>query len=87
MMEFTAVFWLLMVLNGLAVGAFCAWIAGKKNYSGGIWFALGFFFSWLALIAIGVVPSQAAQRKQCPYCWEPVDINATACHHCDRVLP
>jgi thiol:disulfide interchange protein len=48
---------ILMLAGGVVMGGFCAYIAGQKNRDPGGWFAVGFFFSLLALIAIAAVPA------------------------------
>ncbi len=37
-----------------------AWLAGRKGYSPLLWAILGFFFSWIALIIVLVLPPRAA---------------------------
>jgi len=49
--------WLL--LQAIACGLFCGYIAGEKRRSFGNWFILGFFFSIFALIAIASIPTIA----------------------------
>ena len=44
-------------------GAFCAWLAGEKNRNGTSWFFLGFFFGWVALIALAGSPLLTEERK------------------------
>ena len=45
---------LLLVLQGVVFGGFCAWLAKQKNRDVGGWFFLGLLFSLVALIAIAV---------------------------------
>ena len=45
-----------LVLQGLVFGFFCGYIAKEKGRSYGSWFALGFFFSILAVFALIAVP-------------------------------
>jgi len=33
-----------------------AWLAAKKGYSAAVWAILGFFFTWIALIIVLVLP-------------------------------
>jgi hypothetical protein len=35
-----------------------AWLAAKKGYSPAVWAILGFFFSWIALIIVLVLPNR-----------------------------
>jgi len=44
----------IILLIGLICGTFTSLLAGRKGYSAGGWFFLGFFFSLIALlVAIG----------------------------------
>lgn len=46
----------LYLLWGLTWGGFCAWLADEKGRSFLAWFMLGFFFSLVALLALGFAP-------------------------------
>src|SRR5262245_20584387 len=48
---------LAVLIQGVLIGAFCAYVAGQKNRSKASWFFLGFLFSLLALIALAAIPS------------------------------
>src|SRR5574344_2737667 len=50
-------FSLIIILQAVLVGLFCSYVAGQKNRSKTYWFWLGFFFSFLALIALAAIPS------------------------------
>ena len=53
-----------LVLQALVFGFFCGYIAQEKGRSYGSWFALGFFFSILAVFALIAVPKvESASRK------------------------
>ena len=89
-------FFSLLLIQGVAFGGFCGYLAGQKNRSGTSWFWLGFFFSILALIAIAASPSLANQKidsleekstRQCPFCAETVKAEAKICRYCQRDLP
>ena len=56
----------IFLIQGLVVGAFSAFIASQKNRRRLSWFALGFLFSLIALIALVAVPKrdEPPQRKQ-----------------------
>ena len=83
----------LFVIPALFIfGIFCSYIASQKNRNPIVWFFLGFFFSLIALIAIGVVPSQAAKKhnaglRKCPSCAEEVKREAKVCRFCQSELP
>ena len=36
---------------------FTGWLAGKKGYSIGLWGILGFFFGFIAVLAVGFAPN------------------------------
>lgn len=44
-----AVIWIVSVV-------ITAWLAAKKGYSAAVWAVLGFFFTWVALIIVLVLP-------------------------------
>jgi hypothetical protein len=86
----------------IAVAAITAYLAHKKGRSAGAWFALGFLFSFFALIAVWMVAplgfddakSQEIARKfgvssryrKCPSCAEIVRREAVKCKHCTSDL-
>ena len=81
-----------LLLQGCVFGFFCSYIAGQKGRDNGSWFVLGFFFSFIALIAIGVVPSLESQTpkvgtRKCPNCAEEVKSEAKICRFCQATLP
>ncbi len=85
-------FILILFMQGLASGGFCAYIAGQKNREGFSSFLLGLFFSILALIAIAASPSLAELQnanatRRCPYCAEVVKAEAKICRFCQHELP
>lgn len=51
------IIFLIIILQAVLVGLFCSYVAGQKNRSKTYWFWLGFFFSFLALIALAAIPS------------------------------
>lgn len=55
-MEYAIVFGI--IIWGIIFGAFCSFLAKQKKRDQGSWFALGFFFSLIALIAIAATPVQ-----------------------------
>jgi hypothetical protein len=88
-------FLFLVLIQGCIIGGFCGYLAGQKNRSGFNWFWLGFFFSFLALIAIAASPSIASQKvdtpadkttRQCPFCAETVKAEALICRFCQHEL-
>ena len=86
-------FVLILILISFAVfGFFCSYIATQKNRDSATWFWLGFFFNFLALIAIGVVPAQASKKskaalRKCPSCAEDIKAEAKICRFCQAELP
>ena len=59
---------------GVIFGIFCYYLADKKGHSGGAWFWLGLFFSFLALLVLIGLPSEpGASREQGGDPWELAD--------------
>jgi len=76
----------------IVFGVFCGYIAEQKRRSFANWFWLGFFFSFIALIAIAVLPSINIKKssdglRKCPSCAELVKEEAVVCRFCQRELP
>jgi len=46
-----------LLVSGLATGGFTAWLASQKGRGALAWFFLGFFFSLIAILALGFAPS------------------------------
>ena len=55
------IYFVVAVIWGLVFGGFCSYLAKEKNRDGGNWFALGFFFSLIALITIAALPAKAKE--------------------------
>jgi hypothetical protein len=49
-------FLILLIIQAFIFGAFSAFIAGEKNRDSAGWFWAGFFFSFVALLALIAVP-------------------------------
>lgn len=47
---------IVVLLQGIIFGGFCAFIAKEKNRDSFGWFLLGFLFSFIALLALIAVP-------------------------------
>ncbi len=52
------------VVVGLASGGLCSTVAAAKGYETGTWFAAGFFFNVLALIAIAGMPLKEREEQE-----------------------
>ena len=88
---------LLVFVQGVAVGSFCSYIAGQKARDRFTWFLLGFLFSLLALVAIASIPALVKSKprsnvsihaaRKCPFCAEAVQREAVVCRFCQRDLP
>ena len=76
----TLLFLLLCALVGQAIGQ----NKGRKELG----FALGFFLGFIGWIIIALLPPdyKAMNKKQCPYCREWIDADASVCPHCHHEL-
>ena len=62
------------LILGVIFGVFCYYLADKKGHSGGAWFWLGLFFSFLALLVLIGLPSEpVASREQGGDPWDLAD--------------
>lgn len=77
-------FWAgLFVLTGLVFGGFCAHTAMTKGYSAGQWFALGFFFSVAAQLALLSKPALSSAGPVPPdWTKMPVTASPVVCGSC-----
>jgi membrane associated rhomboid family serine protease len=58
--------WLLYILSLIVAVLFawlCAWIAGRKGYSAWLFGILGFFFFFITLIVVLVLPDKNRPRS------------------------
>lgn len=85
---------LALVIDAIASGCLSYSLAKKKGHDAGAWFACGFFFGILGLIAAAGLPvaqvAKEAERrttqpeagKTCPDCTEMVRQDARVCRYC-----
>jgi hypothetical protein len=82
------IFWVILVLQAFISGILASNLAEHKGHSGGAWFASGFFFGILGLIAAAGLPSKQTQQsasvllKKCPDCAEVIKLEAKVCRFC-----
>jgi hypothetical protein len=70
--------------GALAIGLLTGLIATMKGRNFMIWFGVGSWFVLAALIVLLFFPK--LHDAICPYCREPVSIEATVCPHCQREI-
>lgn len=73
-----------IIIFGIITGIFCTSIAKVKGRDPNGWFWLGFFFSWIAVIIVAILPSipKNMGQVQCPKCLGWIDKKASICMHC-----
>jgi hypothetical protein len=77
----------LLLIDGLIFGFFCSFIAKQKNRDASSWFWLGFFFSFIALIALISVPKVESKRERkliitCTNCGMRLREGEKSCPNC-----
>jgi RNA polymerase subunit RPABC4/transcription elongation factor Spt4 len=78
---------ILLLAHSIISGCLSWSLAKKKGHDAGAWFACGFFFGILGLIAAAGLPTvraseQAERRKLCSDCAESVGKDARVCPYC-----
>ena len=80
-----------ILLLAVLSGVLCSVVAQFKNYSGLLWFVLGFFFPVVGPIVIIFfrqtlteenTPASPKTHVKCPDCKEFIRKEATVCKHC-----
>lgn len=84
-------FWIVVFIQAFIIGLFCSFIAKERGRDTESWFLLGFLFSFIALLALIVIPIKEKQvgsgnshtpKVVCPFCREEVREDAILCKHC-----
>jgi hypothetical protein len=58
------IIWIIIISQALVCAIFCSFVAGEKNRSAAGWFFNGFFFSFIALIAVSGIPIRIIQKRE-----------------------
>ena len=66
---------------GVVFAIFCSNVADKKNLNSFLGGIGGFFFSFIALVAVAGMP-HFNSKHFCPRCKQPVFEQALKCHQC-----
>jgi hypothetical protein len=64
LMNTLAVIVLVVLIYGVSLAGFCAWLAEEKGRDGMRWFWLGFLFGFIALLAIAGAPVLEEEEEQ-----------------------
>lgn len=78
----------------VAFATLAAIIASAKNRNGWAWFFVGLIFGLFSLIAAACVGKLDARGQpigsdetSCPFCAEPIRLQAVLCRHCRSDIP
>ena len=87
---------LVILIQAIICGGFCAFVASHKGRSAGVWFALGFLFSFIALLALMAVPAIIREELRSPshspasrksaYNVAPSDLGNVSCPFCAELI-
>ena len=90
---------IIILLQGVILGSFTAYVAKEKKRDALAWFFLGFFFSLIALLALMAVPakqvSETIARRdatfqpkwKCKGCGETNVDDDAKCYFCGKARP
>lgn len=71
--------------GALIIGLLTGFVASLKGRNFMLWFGIGSWFVLAALIILLFFPK--LHDAICPFCREPVSIEASACPHCQKDIP
>jgi len=81
-------FLLYLMISALITGLLAIFVGNVKKRNLAESFALGYLFSLIGVVLVAILPSpiDISNKKNCPFCKELINIEATKCPFCQSVL-